>query len=93
MKDLFSRLRRQPKHTAPETEAPINSSNNIGLENIEANGRVKHTALGAQPQTTSTQDTDSNDEAIHKDAQPGVQKMEATTQVWSKKHLIAAYVM
>jgi hypothetical protein len=37
--------------------------------------------------------TDSDSESISKDAQAGVQKAEATTQVWSRSHLIAAYVM
>jgi hypothetical protein len=36
---------------------------------------------------------DSDSETISPDAQAGVQKIEAITSVWSKSHLIAAYVM
>ncbi|KXJ96649.1 major facilitator superfamily domain-containing protein [Microdochium bolleyi] len=36
--------------------------------------------------------TSDSDDAISKDAQLGVQKIEATTKVWTKKHLIIAYV-
>ncbi|KAK3068166.1 MFS siderochrome iron transporter 1 [Teratosphaeriaceae sp. CCFEE 6253] len=35
---------------------------------------------------------DSDSEIVSQDAQAGVQKMEATTQVWTRNHLIAAYV-
>jgi len=45
---------------------------------------------GVQTQTSmSDQDSD----VVSKDAQVGVQKMEATTQAWSRSHLIAAYVL
>ncbi|KAK3673345.1 MFS siderochrome iron transporter 1 [Recurvomyces mirabilis] len=37
--------------------------------------------------------SDSDGESLSKDAQHGVQKMEATTSVWSRNHLIAAYVL
>ena len=33
------------------------------------------------------------EETISQDAQPGVQAMEATTMVWTKWHLTAAYIM
>jgi hypothetical protein len=33
------------------------------------------------------------DETINKDFQAGVQAVEATTLVWSKRHLVAAYVL
>lgn len=42
---------------------------------------------------SSLNDSDSDDEIVHKDAQLGVQKIEATTQAWSKSHLILAYFM
>lgn len=35
----------------------------------------------------------SDADPIDKDAQAGVQKMEATTRVWTKQHLVAAYAM
>ncbi|KAI1506387.1 major facilitator superfamily domain-containing protein [Biscogniauxia marginata] len=37
-------------------------------------------------------DSDNDSDAVDKDAQAGVQKIEATTKVWSRSHLIAAYV-
>ena len=42
---------------------------------------------------TSASVTDSDSEVVSQDAQAGVQKMEATTQVWTSQHLIIAYVM
>ena len=36
---------------------------------------------------------DSDGESFTSDAQTGVKKIEATTSVWSKSNLIAAYVM
>jgi predicted outer membrane protein len=45
----------------------------------------------ATTQRSSTDETDSDDEAVHKDAQAGVQRIEAATQVWSKSTLIAVY--
>ncbi|KAI5925970.1 major facilitator superfamily domain-containing protein [Camillea tinctor] len=37
-------------------------------------------------------DHESDNDAISSDAQAGVKKIEATTKVWSKSHLIAAYI-
>ncbi|KAI1941920.1 MFS siderochrome iron transporter 1 [Ophidiomyces ophidiicola] len=37
--------------------------------------------------------SDADSDTISKDAQAGVQKMEATTTVWSTSHLVAAYVL
>lgn len=55
---------------------------------------VKGTSTDLQPRGSSNQDmSDYYEDIIHKEAQPGVQKIEATTQVWSKKHLLAAYIM
>lgn len=39
------------------------------------------------------QNSESDSDAISPDAQPGVQRVEAMTKVWSKAHLITAYVM
>lgn len=38
-------------------------------------------------------DSSSSIEGFTPDAQEGVKKMEATTSVWSKKHLIVAYIL
>jgi hypothetical protein len=37
--------------------------------------------------------TDSDTDEISVDAQPGVQDIEAVTKVWSKTHLVLAYIM
>jgi hypothetical protein len=37
--------------------------------------------------------SDSDSDAISEDAQRGVQNIEAITKVWSKTHLVIAYVM
>lgn len=57
-------------------------------EVVESEKEAMASAAG-EPGITS-QD---NDEMISSRAQAGVQKMEATTTVWSKNHLIAAYVL
>jgi len=38
-------------------------------------------------------DTDSTDEAVTKEFQHGVQAAQAMTQVWERKHLVAAYIL
>lgn len=94
MRELFSRLRPQLDPVGLQTEGPIRSTTtDVDLENKEANSMPKEASVDAQPRSSSSNDTDSDDEIVHKDAQYGVQKMEATTQAWSKKHLIAAYIM
>jgi hypothetical protein len=42
--------------------------------------------------TQDRKDSSSDDE-ISKDAQGGVQKMEAVTKVWSRWHLVTAYAL
>jgi hypothetical protein len=95
MREIFGRLRPSLNPTALETEkSETTNSNDASLENaspLEHYG--KEATTHAQPRSVTAQDNDSDDELVHRDAQAGVQKMEATTQVWTKKHLIAAYVM
>jgi hypothetical protein len=45
---------------------------------------------GANAQDVSS---DSDGDQISVDAQPGVQNIEAITKVWSKTHLVIAYIM
>lgn len=97
MRDLFGRLRPSLNPTALETEKSeaqaAAGSNDAGLENANSHQHSKEATAHSQPRSVTAQDNDSDDELVHRDAQAGVQKMEATTQVWTKKHLIAAYVM
>lgn len=46
--------------------------------------------VGVKNQDVST---DSDTDEISVDAQPGVQDIEAVTKVWSKTHLVFAYIM
>lgn len=46
---------------------------------------------GRSPAQDATAEDDQD--AIDKNAQRGVQKIEATTKVWSRNHLILAYVL
>ena len=97
MREIFGRLRPSLTPTALETEKSeahaISGSNDASLENASSHEHSKEATTHAQPRSVTAQDNDSDDELVHRDAQAGVQKMEATTQVWTKNHLIAAYVM
>lgn len=103
MRALIFRLRQQLRPVAFESEGSSDATttmnlNDIDLDHREPNGRAKAATAQIQAQSdpthsTPAQGTASNDELVQKDAQPGVQRMEATTQVWSRNHLIAAYVM
>lgn len=42
---------------------------------------------------TTSHPTDSDEVSIDSDLQAGVKEMEAITTVWTKSHLIAAYVL
>lgn len=76
-------LRKLRPTVAPTPEAPIPSL--VPEESKEAT---------AEPQrASSSRDSESDDETVHKDAQLGVQRIEATTRAWSKSHLILAYFM
>jgi hypothetical protein len=101
MREIFGRLRPSLTPAALETEKSesqaTTASHDASLENAGSHEYYSKEATTAtthsQPRSVTAQDNDSDDEPVHRDAQAGVQKMEATTQVWTKKHLIAAYVM
>ncbi|EEQ85362.1 MFS siderochrome iron transporter 1 [Blastomyces dermatitidis] len=66
-----------------QTHAPIEEKQHASsVEDKEIGG-----ALVGQAITSDT------DESLSADAQDGVRKIQATTQVWSRRHLIFAYVM
>lgn len=94
MRELFSRLRPQADPVNFQAEGPIGSTTYVAeLEDKEVTMIPKQAAFKTSPHPANSKDTDSHNEVVHKDAQYGVQKIEATTQAWSKKHLIAAYIM
>lgn len=94
MREFFSRFRPQADTIEMHNAESVISASDIRHIDHE---NTKHHNRGATPnsiaQTTPTQGFDSDEEMIHRDAQAGVQKIEAITKVWSKKHMIAAYVM
>lgn len=94
MREFFGRFRPQADTIEMHNAESIISASDIRHVDHE---KTKHHNRGATPnsiaQTTPTQGFDSDEEMIHRDAQAGVQKIEAITRVWSKKHMIAAYVM
>jgi hypothetical protein len=78
--------------------APIKTSTSDSQQKIDdlpktPDNKSRETSPETQPRAPPNQDTDSDVHLVRKDAQVGVQKIEATTQVWSNKHLLAAYVM
>ncbi|KAI6783661.1 Siderophore iron transporter-like protein [Emericellopsis cladophorae] len=80
----------EPNEALAHTEARrerSSSNSNIGTDKKEAT----YTDTGAEAARRDPAD-DTDHEAIDKEAQAGVQNIEATTTVWSKKALIFAYV-
>lgn len=75
---------------SPKQDARDTPSNE--LENKNA-ADTRNTHDESESRASPKQGTDSDGDIAQKNAQAGVQKMEATTQIWSKKHLVAAYVM
>lgn len=73
-------------------ENPAQETFGVELQN-ENPADTRDTSDESEPQVSPKQEADSNGVPVQENAQTGVQKMEATTQVWSKKHLVAAYVM
>ncbi|PGH05894.1 hypothetical protein GX51_02675 [Blastomyces parvus] len=66
-----------------QTHAPVEEKQSAGGGDDKEGG-------GPPPDQGITSDTD---ESLSADAQDGVRKIQATTQVWSRGHLIFAYVM
>ncbi|KAI1097479.1 MFS general substrate transporter [Jackrogersella minutella] len=58
----------------------------------EKTGQQNDKEMGVIDNHPHSSDGDTDLDTIDADAQAGVQKMEATTKVWSKSHLILAYV-
>jgi hypothetical protein len=94
MRELFGRLGRLCCH--PACMGPTDTAqeaHDIELEKKAPTDDTNNTPSVHKPQASPNQDTDSDQGFAQKNAQSGVQKMEATTQVWSKNHLVAAYTM
>ena len=78
---------------AMDANSTAEEAHGIQLENKISADNTTSTSDEPQPRVSPVKETDSDGDPVQTNAQAGVQKMEATTQVWSKKHLVAAYVM
>ena len=74
-----------PGSTARETPG-------VKLQN-QSPSDTRDTFDESEPRASPKPEAGSDGDPAQESAQAGVQKMEATTQVWNKKHLVAAYVM
>lgn len=84
---------RNPFQSGPHLERPV--ADNVETETKDINKAVE---AGQAPvvdvkHPIDNSDGSSNVESFTAGAQDGVKKMEATTTVWDKKSLIAAYIM
>lgn len=77
---------------AATPDNPARETFGVELQN-ENPADIRDTSDESEPRVSPKQEADSDGVPVQENAQAGVQKMEATTQVWSKKHLVAAYVM
>jgi len=96
MKEILSRLRPHAKRVATEAMNSNGTSEeapDIELENEIPADNTTSISDDSKSRASPKQDNDSDGDLAQNNAQAGVQKMEATTQVWTKKHLVAAYVM
>jgi hypothetical protein len=64
--------------------------NNHSAESTRTSSVAESEKSAAHADTTPV---DSDEDSVSKEAQAGVQKAEATTSVWSKSHLITAYIL
>ena len=94
MKELFSRVRPQADPIELQPAEPITTTSttpDMDIEHKNSNDSAKETSTDLQPRGSESQDlSDYYEDIIRKEAQPGVQKIEATTQVWSKKALTSS---
>jgi hypothetical protein len=95
MRELFGCFRLQASQVAAQAVTPDNTAQDtIGTELGNKNPTdTRNTSDESEPRAAPKQDADGDGDLVQENAQAGVQKMEATTQVWTKKHLVAAYVM
>lgn len=83
---------RMAAQAAVAPDNPAQETFGVELQN-ENPADTRDTPDGSEPRVSPKQEADSDGNPVLENTQAGVQKMEATTQVWSKKHLVAAYVM
>ena len=79
--------------TQNDVEAPRAQSFTAGNEKNVLGGTEKTFTPQWNSNTPAGEDSDSDDELVHKNAQWGVQKAEAMCQAWGKKSLYGTYAM
>lgn len=83
---FLSKLRPDPTQGQPEIERSTSiPGDEKGLSHVDTK-QSRHIAA------TAEEDSDNEDELVHKDMQLGIQKAEAMAQVWPKWALIFTYV-
>lgn len=95
MRELFGCFRPQASRVAAQaviSDSTPRETHGVELENKNPTD-TRNTSDESEPRATPAQDADRDGGPIQKNAQAGVQRMEATTHAWNKKHLVAAYVM
>ena len=95
MREIFGCFRLQATRVVAQavtSDSTVQETPASELENKDP-ADTRTTTDESEPRATPRQDADSDGDPVQENTQAGVQKMEATTQVWTKKHLVAAYVM
>ncbi|KAI1121343.1 siderophore iron transporter mirB [Nemania abortiva] len=84
MRSLFKTALAQEQIVAEET-APVPSDNEAALSEKKE--------VGSPTERPASPEADGDDDSINKDAQVGVQNIEAITKVWTKRDLYLAYFL
>ena len=89
---IFDRLR--PDRGTGQPELTQSSSAIAGEKNGVGDSEPSSVDgdLSRNIKVKAAEDSDDNDELVHKDMQPGVQKIEGMAQVWPKWALYFTYV-
>ena len=95
---LSGRMFSSPAEASAESASPAAPHTEVNDERVadeekHAQRSDTDTKDAAPAQRTDGHEVDTDAESIDKDAQAGVQKMEATTKVWKWSHVVAAYIM
>lgn len=86
---FLSRLRPNPDVGVPEVErsASVSGEKPTFDQVVVPGDQSKHIA------SVPSEDSDHDDEFVHKDMQRGIQKMEALAQIWPKWALYVTYAL
>ena len=95
MREIFGCFRLQASRVvAQAVTSDSTAEDTTGTELVNKDpADTRNTSDESEPRAIPKQDAESDGDPVQRNAQAGVRKMEATTQVWSKKHLVAAYAM